>query len=151
MRCQDHVKLMNTKDMHRTIEYLYSEVFHFLRSAMKWYQDRAIKKVLNSLNQNLADDLKNQVVKIKDMCDSICKDSMFRTQAELRDLHLRFKRAEEDKIVREQQQQSMAQDQIPHAKLKELGLEIARTLQGHQRSWLHEDIEHIQRSSTSGT
>ena len=136
--------------MHKAIKYLYSQVFRFLRSAMNWYQDRALKKILNSLNQNLADDLKDQVSKIKDICDSIGKDSWFGTQAEIRDLRLRLEQREKDTISREQQEQAMFQNQMPHAKLRDIGMSVVRALQGNQQAWLHGDDKPSPRVATSG-
>ena len=141
---------MNTDDMHKAIKYLYSQVFRFFRFAMRWYQDRARKKILNSLNQNLADDLKDQVSKIKDICDSIGKDSWFGTQAEIRDLRLRLEQGEKDAISREQQKQAMSQKQIPYAKLQDIGMSVVRALQGNQQAWLHGDDEPTSRVATSG-
>lgn len=141
---------MNTDDMHKAIKYLYSQVFRFFRSAMRWYQERALKKILNSLNQNLADDLKDQISKIKDICDSIGKDSWFGTQAEIRDLRLRLEQREKDTISREQQKQAMSQNQIPHAKLLDIGMSVVRALQGTQQEWLYGDDKPSSRVATSG-
>ena len=149
-RCENHVKLMNTDGMHKAIKNLYSHVFRFFRFAMKWYQDRARKKIVNSLSQNLADDLKEQISKIIDICDSIGKDSWFGTQAEIRDLRLRLEQREKDTISREQQEQAMSQKQISHAKLQEIGLSVVRALQGTQRAWLHGDDEPSSSVATSG-
>ena len=144
------MKLMNTDDMHKAIKHLYSQVFQFFRSAMRWYQDRALKKILNSLNQNLADDLKDQVSKIKDICDSIGKDSWFGTQAEIRDLRLRLEQREKEAIFREQQKQAMSQEQIPRAKLQDIGMSVVRALQGNQQAWLHGDDKPTSRVATYG-
>lgn len=141
---------MNTDHMHKAIKYLYSQVFRFFRSAMKWYQDRALRKILNSLNQNLADDLKDQVSNIKDICDSIGKDSWFGTQAEIRDLRLRLEQREKDRISREQQEQAMSQKQTSPAKLQDIGMSVKRALQGNSQAWLHGDDEPISRVGTSG-
>lgn len=141
---------MNTDDMHKAIKYLYSQVFRFFRSAMRWYQERALKKILNSLNQNLADDLKDQISKIKDICDSIGKDSWFGTQAEIRDLRLRLEQREKDTISREQQKQAMSQNQIPHSKLLDIGMSVVRALQGTQQAWLYGDDKPSSRAATSG-
>ena len=141
---------MNTDAMHKAIKYLYSQVFRFFRSAMKWYQDRALKKILNSLNQNLADDLKDQVSKIKDICDSIGKDSWFGTQAEIRELRLRLEQREKDTISREQQEQAMSQKQISHTKLQDIGMSVVRALQGTQQAWLHGDDKPSSRVANSG-
>ncbi|KAL8794264.1 MAG: hypothetical protein Q9195_003218 [Heterodermia aff. obscurata] len=149
-RCENHVMLMNTDDMHKAIKYLYSQIFRFFRSAIEWYQDRALKKILNSLNQNLADDLKDQVSKIKDICDSIGKDSLFGTQAEIRDLRLRFEQREKDMISREQERQAMSQEQISHTKLHDIGMSVVQVLQGNQQAWLHGDDKPSSRVETSG-
>jgi len=56
----DNVKLMNVEDMRQAIGTLYSHIFHFLKSAMEWYQSNSLKKVLNSFNESFYDKLRNK-------------------------------------------------------------------------------------------
>ena len=81
---------MNTDEMHEKIKCLYSEVFLFLGSAMKWYKSGASRKILDSLKEDRADELKEHLDKIKSMCDSIRNDSQSRSRAEVRDLRLQY-------------------------------------------------------------
>ena len=143
--------LMNTKDMHEAIGYLYSHVFRFLWSAMKWYQDRASKKVLNSLKQDMADEMRDQIVKIKGICDSICKDSLFKTQAEVRDLRLHFEHlAEQDRKARDRERQATFEDQRPPAKREAVAEDLMISLQATQKAWLHEDDKPSTKAPVSG-
>jgi acyl carrier protein phosphodiesterase len=84
----DNVKLMNVEDMRQAIGTLYSHIFHFLKSAMKWYQSNSLKKVLNSFNESFYDKFEEQIVKIKSLSEWLQKKGNLKSRAELRDLRL---------------------------------------------------------------
>ena len=173
-QCDGHIKLMDTHEMREEIKCLYSEVFRFLGSAIKWYNSGARRKILNSLQENRADELKEHLDKIKSMCDSIKDNSHFRTQAEIRDFRLQFQHdreqqaerynelrkgqmrlsadhaAEKGKQEREQERQKKHHRHIPHATLEDIGKCTGRLLQGVQQAWLLEDGKPIPSVSISG-
>lgn len=70
--------------MHEAISSIYTHVFHFLHSAIRWYQARAWRKVLESLIENFSDSLKAQVAKIQKMCSLIRQENQFGSQLEIR-------------------------------------------------------------------
>jgi len=84
----DNVKLMNVEDMRQAIGTLYSHIFHFLKSAMEWYQSKSLKKVLNSFNESFYDKFEEQIVKIKSLSEWLQKKGNLKSRAELRDLRL---------------------------------------------------------------
>lgn len=84
----DNVKLMNVEDMRQAIGTLYSHIFHFLKSAMEWYQSNSLKKVLNSFNESFYDKFEEQIVKIKSLSEWLQKKGDLKSRAELRDLRL---------------------------------------------------------------
>lgn len=84
----DNVKLMNVEDMRQAIGTLYSHIFHFLKSAMEWYQSKSLKKVLNSFNESFYDKFEGQIVKIKSLSEWLQKKGNLKSRAELRDLRL---------------------------------------------------------------
>ncbi len=84
----DNVKLMNVEDMRQAIGTLYSHIFHFLKSAMAWYQSNSLKKVLNSFNESFYDKFEEQIVKIKSLSEWLQKKGNLKSRAELRDLRL---------------------------------------------------------------
>jgi len=86
----DNVKLMNVEDMRQAIGTLYSHIFHFLKSAMEWYQSKSLKKVLNSFNESFYDKFEEQIVKIKSLSEWLQKKGNLKSRAELRDLRLAF-------------------------------------------------------------
>lgn len=79
---------MNVEDMRQAISTLYSHIFHFLRSAMEWYQSKSLKKVLNSFNESFYDRFEEQIVKIKSLSEWLQKKGNLKSRAELRDLRL---------------------------------------------------------------
>ena len=98
--CNRHVILMNTHEMREEIKYLYSKIFLFLGSAIKWYKSGASRKILNSLKEDGADDLKEHLDKVKSVCDSIRHNSQLRSQAEARDFHLQYQHdKKQDRLV----------------------------------------------------
>ncbi len=79
---------MHVEDMRQAISTLYSHVFHFLKSAMEWYQSKSLKRVLNLLNESFYDRFEEQIVKIKSVSEWLQKKGNLKSRAELRDLRL---------------------------------------------------------------
>lgn len=81
---------------------LYSYVFHFLRCAMKWYQSKSWKKVLDGINENFFSSFESTITSIKLLKERIYHKTALKTQAEIKDVHslLRdFIRMEQEAMV----------------------------------------------------
>ena len=111
--------------MRQAIGMLYSHIFHFLKSAMEWYQSRSIKKVLNSFNESFYDKFADQIIKIKSISDLIQKKGNLKSRAELRDVRLRMDQIYEQNVelrlsLQEEKQKRDDWQKIGHHMLKML-------------------------------
>ena len=157
--CEKVVSLMNTNDMHEAISSLYSHVFHFLYSAMKWYQACSSRRILNSLIENSSDSFKDQVSKIKEICNLIYRKGNIKSQAELRDTRLRFEdeaakaaiAREEDAIAREEAREEARKQRISVAKMTAFGQQMEGILRENTLALYHKDEDNAVKHRSSGT
>ena len=81
---------MYVDDMKEAISDLYLHIFHFLNSAIKWFQSGSWRKVKNSLNEDFYSLFEDQLLKIKRISSLLLQKSAIKSQYELRDLRLTF-------------------------------------------------------------
>lgn len=122
--CHERVELMDTREMRGFIKCLYSEVFRFLGSAIKWYKSGAMRKILNSLNQDQADEMKEYVDKIRSVCDKIRDKSQLGEHAEVKDFHLRYQHNEEHKEERNRRFQAEQHEKMQEIETRLMKVQI---------------------------
>lgn len=149
--CEEVVELMSTNDMHEAISFLYAHVFHFLASAIRWYQACTSKRILNSLTEDFSDNFKAQVSKIKEMCNLICRKGTIKSQAELRELRVFVEeKAARDVLAREEAREAERKIGISMAHMEVFGQQIVSTLRENTQAWLHKDEGEIPEHASSG-
>lgn len=129
------VVLMNHDDMHEAISALYSLVFQFLGSAMRWYQASAGKKILDSLTETFYDSLKDQISNIKRLCERIRRQGNFKTQVDIRRISLSTE--VNWKANHEQQKKQSIMIKSIEEKVDSLGTHSAIGLRENTQAWYH--------------
>ena len=155
--CGAVVNLMNTSDMHEAISSLYSRLFHFLYSAMKWYQASSARRILDSLTENSSDSFKIQISKIKEICNWICRRGLIKSQAETRDIRKELeatkelieKEAAKDALAREEAREANRRQAMTTTKWTAIGQQLVEDLREHTREWLHKDENKAQDDKSS--
>ena len=138
--CEEVVALMSTSDMHEAISILYSHVFHFLATAIRWYQACTSKRIFNSLTEDLSENFGAQVSKIKEMCNMICRKGTIKSQAELREVRIFVEeKAAKDVLAREEAREAERKIGISMAHMEAFGQQIVSTLRENTQAWLHKD------------
>jgi hypothetical protein len=139
--CIETVRLMQTDDMKEAISNLYIHVFHFLHSAMGWFQSGSWRKVLNSLNDDFYTIFEDQLTKIKRISSLMLHKSQIKSQYELRDLRLAMieearRSAEERAAAREDRLISYAwRKEIGKAFSDLVGQSMYKTAESNVEAW----------------
>ena len=93
--CIDTVRLMYVDDMKEAISDLYLHIFHFLHSALQWFQSSSWRKVMNSLNEDFYVTFEDQLTKIKRVASLLLQKSALKSQYEIRDMRIAFEQEAE--------------------------------------------------------
>ena len=142
---------MSTDDMHEAISSLYSHVFHFLASAMKWYQDCTSRRIFNSLTEDFSDNLQDQVTMIEKLCDLICRRSAVKSKAEVRQVRLLLEEeAAQRALVTEELREERRKTVITLARMEAFGDQLVSNLQENTQAWLHRHDGYFLEHSPSG-
>ena len=118
-RCVKTVQIWPLSDVKKMVGELYSYIFHFLRCAMKWYQSRSWKKVLDSLNENFLKSFQNTLESIELLKTRIHQDTSLKSQAQTQDIHSLLK-----EMARKQREERLFQRQQWYSLEKKIGNEI---------------------------
>ena len=142
---------MSTDDMHEAISSLYSHVFHFLASAMKWYQDCTSRRIFNSLTEDFSDNLRDQVTKIEKLCKVICRRSAVKSKAEIRQVKLLLEEEAARRVLAtEELREERHKTGIALARMVAFGEQVASSLKGNTQAWLHESNGYHLEQPSSG-
>ena len=148
---------MSTSDMHEAISSLYSHVFHFLASAMKWYQECTSRRIFNSLTEDFSDNLRDQVTKIEKLCNLICRRSAVKSKAEVRQIRLLLEESEEEAaqralatLARKELREEQRKNGILLEHMEAFGQQVATNLKANTQAWLHKDDGHPLEHSSLG-
>ncbi|TAQ90567.1 hypothetical protein B7494_g1090 [Chlorociboria aeruginascens] len=135
--CAETLEIWPLTDIKRMVGELYSYIFHFLRCAMKWFQSKSYKKVLDGLNENFLGAFESTLSSIESLKSMIYRKTVLKSQAELKDMHSLLR--EHHKAVKE----SQAQIKGLHILIKESamlqqgqGLEAQNLLQQQNHKFL---------------
>jgi len=120
-------------EIRKAVGQLCSYIFHFLRSAMKWYQSRSWKKVLDALNENFLASFQSTLSSIELLKSRILSTTALKSQAELKDVHVLLQqvaRTERDARVAQMKMWYSidAKMEERHARLEERFLELSRSI-----------------------
>ena len=164
--CEVEVEIMNTSDMHEAISSLYTHVFHFLYSAMKWYQACTSRRIFDSLTEDSSDILKDQVVRIQHLCNRLIQKGEVKSHAEVRVMRLRQEDVAEKAAVaaekaaamaafaREEIREEMRKQGPSNAQLEQfaetLGKRLVSGLQATLQAWLHSNDDKILKNPSRG-
>ncbi|KAL8775354.1 MAG: hypothetical protein Q9209_000362 [Squamulea sp. 1 TL-2023] len=150
--CESVVSLMGTDDLHEDISDLYRHVFCFLSSAIKWYQSRSRRKILDALTENFADSLQEQVTKIKEKCRFVYQRGAVKTQKELRDMRLAQEvEAANAAAAREEAREAIREQKISNKKWEALAQRLMPLLGSNTQAWLHNTEEETPEHHSTGT
>lgn len=78
--------LFPTAEMTRLVSELYANIFHFLRTAMEWYQSKSHRKLLDSLASDRPQQFSTQLDQIKRLSNNIVKVGNLATKAMTKDI-----------------------------------------------------------------
>lgn len=139
---------MYVEDMKEAISDIYLHVFHFLHSALQWFQSSSWRKVMNSLNDDFYTTFEDQLAKIKRLSSILLHKSTLKSQYEIRDLRLAFEqeaeRSHRERLaLREERLMNKAWQKDIGRALSQLmvGQTMYKTAESNVEAWRHRGHE----------
>jgi hypothetical protein len=92
--CAEHAQLFNTQEMRDLVCRLYTGVFIFLREAMRWYEEKRAKRLLQSFNQDFYAKFSETLTEIRRIEKLIYAKAQNASHAEIRDMRKLVERSQ---------------------------------------------------------
>jgi hypothetical protein len=86
--CVQRATLVNIDEMRRLAQRLYTTVFTLMRQALIWYEDRRVKRLLNSFNDKYLEPFNSTLDDMRKIADLINAKAVMAHHAETRDTRL---------------------------------------------------------------
>jgi hypothetical protein len=86
--CVQRATLVDVAEMRKLIQELYATVFVLMRQALAWYEDKRLKRLLNSFNDKYLDPFKSALDEMRRTADLINTTAVLGHHAETRDTRL---------------------------------------------------------------
>jgi hypothetical protein len=86
--CVQRATLVDVAEMRKLIQRLYATVFVLMRQALAWYEDKRLKRLLNSFNDKYLDPFKSALDEMRRTADLINTTAVLGHHAETRDTRL---------------------------------------------------------------